>query len=54
MQGGAELIGGIDPAGIDHDPKGQLDVVFGIAGRHGAGVDIHLHDRASSARSRFG
>ena len=25
-------------------PKGQLDVVFGIAGRYGAGVDIHLHD----------
>ena len=23
---------------------GQLDVVFGIAGRYGAGVDIHLHD----------
>jgi cytosine/adenosine deaminase-related metal-dependent hydrolase len=44
VQGGAELIGGIDPAGIDRDPKGQLDVVFGIAGRHGAGVDIHLHD----------
>jgi cytosine/adenosine deaminase-related metal-dependent hydrolase len=41
---GAELIGGIDPAGIDLDPRGQLDVVFGIAGRHGAGVDIHLHD----------
>ena len=41
---GAELIGGIDPGGIDRDPKGQLDVVFGIAGRYGAGVDIHLHD----------
>jgi len=44
VQGGAELIGGIDPAGIDRDPKGQLDIVFGIAGRYGAGVDIHLHD----------
>ena len=44
VQEGAELIGGIDPAGIDRDPAGQLDVVFGIAGRHGAGVDIHLHD----------
>ncbi len=41
---GAELIGGVDPAGIDRDPTGQLDVIFGIAGRHGAGVDIHLHD----------
>jgi len=41
---GAELIGGVDPTGIDADAAGQLDVVFGIAGRHGAGVDIHLHD----------
>jgi len=44
VKDGAELIGGIDPAGIDGDATGQLDVVFGIAGRHGAGVDIHLHD----------
>lgn len=44
VRDGAELIGGVDPGGIDHDPRGQLDVVFGIAGRHGAGVDIHLHD----------
>src|SRR5262245_38362775 len=41
---GAELIGGIDPAGIDADAAGQLDAIFGIAGRHGTGVDIHLHD----------
>lgn len=41
---GADLIGGIDPAGLDQDPTGQLDIVFGIAGRHGVGVDIHLHD----------
>ena len=41
---GAELIGGVDPTGIDADAAGQLDVVFGIAGRHGTGVDIHLHD----------
>jgi len=44
VRDGAELIGGIDPAGIDRDPAGQLDLVFGIAGRYGAGVDIHLHD----------
>jgi cytosine/adenosine deaminase-related metal-dependent hydrolase len=44
VKGGADLIGGIDPAGLDGDPKGHLDVVFGIAGRHGVGVDIHLHD----------
>jgi cytosine/adenosine deaminase-related metal-dependent hydrolase len=44
VKDGAELIGGVDPSGIDRDARGQLDVVFGIAGRHGAGVDIHLHD----------
>ena len=42
---GAELIGGIDPIGIDGDLDGQLDAIFGIAERRGCGVDIHLHDR---------
>ncbi|MFF2955168.1 amidohydrolase family protein [Kitasatospora sp. NPDC057965] len=44
LREGAELIGGLDPAGFDGDVDGQLDVVFGLAERHGAGVDIHLHD----------
>jgi cytosine/creatinine deaminase len=42
---GAEAIGGLDPVGVDRDPKGQLDGIFAIADRHGCGVDIHLHDR---------
>jgi cytosine/adenosine deaminase-related metal-dependent hydrolase len=41
---GVETIGGIDPAGIDRDPVRHLDVVLGLAERHGAGIDIHLHD----------
>ncbi len=41
---GAEHVGGIDPCGIDRDPKGQLDVVFGLAQKHGRPVDIHLHE----------
>ncbi|MBT5435516.1 MAG: amidohydrolase family protein [Rhodospirillaceae bacterium] len=41
---GAEVIGGLDPVGIDRDPRGQLDAVFAIAGRHGCEIDIHLHD----------
>jgi cytosine/creatinine deaminase len=55
VKDGAELIGGVDPAGIDGDAAGQLDVVFGIAGRHGAGVDIHLHDggREGAAQIRM-
>jgi cytosine/adenosine deaminase-related metal-dependent hydrolase len=41
---GADLVGGLDPAGIDNDVTGHLDTVFAIAERHGVGVDIHLHD----------
>jgi cytosine/adenosine deaminase-related metal-dependent hydrolase len=41
---GAEVIGGLDPVGVDRDPRGQLDGIFAIAGRHGCGIDIHLHD----------
>lgn len=42
---GASIVGGIDPAGIDGDPKGHLDTVFAIADRKGAKIDIHLHER---------
>ncbi len=41
---GAEHIGGLDPAGIDRDPVGQLDGLFAIMERRGCGLDIHLHD----------
>ncbi|MEZ5925684.1 MAG: amidohydrolase family protein [Hyphomicrobiaceae bacterium] len=41
---GVETVGGIDPAGIDNDPIGQLRVVFGLAEKYDRGVDIHLHD----------
>ncbi len=44
VRDGADLVGGLDPAGFDHDVDGHLDVVFGIAERHGVGIDIHLHD----------
>jgi cytosine/adenosine deaminase-related metal-dependent hydrolase len=43
--GAVDLIGGIDPIGFDQALDEQLDLVFGIADRHGVGVDIHLHDR---------
>ncbi len=58
---GADLVGGLDPAGIDNDVKGQLDAIFGVAEKHGVGLDIHLHDfgplgcselREISARTR--
>lgn len=41
---GADLVGGIDPAEIDRDTKGQLDGIFGIASRRGVGLDIHVHE----------
>lgn len=41
---GADLVGGLDPAGIDGDITAHLDIVFGIAERRGVGIDIHLHD----------
>lgn len=41
---GVQVIGGIDPTMLDGDAEGQLDVVFGIAERHGVKVDIHLHE----------
>jgi cytosine deaminase len=44
LDAGADLVGGLDPAGFDNDVKGQLDVVFGLAERFGKGIDIHLHD----------
>ncbi len=41
---GCETVGGLDPCAIDRDPKGHLDTIFGLAERHGVGVDIHLHE----------
>lgn len=42
---GADLVGGLDPCGVDRDPKGHLDAIFGLAEKHGKGIDIHLHER---------
>jgi cytosine/adenosine deaminase-related metal-dependent hydrolase len=50
---GAELVGGIDPIGIDRDPKTQLDGLFAIAQRHGCGIDIHLHERGEMGLLSF-
>ena len=41
---GVRIIGGLDPAAIDRDPVGQLDLLFGIAVEHDVALDIHLHD----------
>ena len=44
LREGADVVGGIDPAGIDRDPKGQLDAIFDMAERHAKPIDIHLHE----------
>ncbi|UHS58318.1 amidohydrolase family protein [Agrobacterium vaccinii] len=44
---GADLVGGLDPASFDRDVSGHLDVVFGVAEKHGVDIDIHLHDAGS-------
>lgn len=44
MAAGADVVGGLDPCGIDRDPVRHLDIVFGLAQKHGRPVDIHLHE----------
>jgi cytosine deaminase len=47
LRRGVGCVGAIDPAGMDRDPVRQLEIVFGLAERHGARVDVHLHDPGS-------
>lgn len=54
MSAGATMVGGLDPAGFDGDPVRHLDAIFGIAERHGCGVDLHLHDRGTLGRWELG
>lgn len=44
---GVETVGGLDPAGIDGDPDGQLRAIFELAETHDRGIDIHLHDKGA-------
>jgi cytosine/creatinine deaminase len=47
MAAGAEYVGGIDPYGLDRDPKGHLDAVFGLAQKYARPIDIHLHEHGT-------
>ena len=42
LQAGATVVGGLDPA-AEGDAEAYLDVVLGLAARHGAAVDLHFH-----------
>ncbi|MFK4728313.1 amidohydrolase family protein [Agromyces mediolanus] len=44
LDAGADLVGGIDPLGLEGDVAGHLDAVFGLAERAGRDLDLHLHD----------
>ncbi|MFD1941438.1 amidohydrolase family protein [Paradevosia shaoguanensis] len=44
LANGADLIGGLDPYGLDRDPKGHLDTIFALADKHTKPIDIHLHE----------
>jgi len=50
---GADLVGGLDPTGIDGDMDGHLNAVFAVAARRGVGVDIHLHDGGESGLAQM-
>ncbi|MFF3554266.1 amidohydrolase [Streptomyces tsukubensis] len=41
---GADILGGLDPLGVDGDLDGQLGFLFGTAVRENVPLDIHLHD----------
>jgi cytosine deaminase len=44
LRNGADILGGLDPSGIDRDPVGHLDAIFGLSSKHGVPLDIHLHE----------
>lgn len=47
------MVGGFDPSAIDNNPKAHLDTIFGFAERHGADIDIHLHEIEAEGACSF-
>jgi cytosine/adenosine deaminase-related metal-dependent hydrolase len=47
LSAGANVVGGLDPAMIDKDPAGQLNLLFRLAEKHGCGIDLHLHEAST-------
>ena len=44
LREGADVLGGLDPQGIDGDAIASLDLLFALAARHAKPLDIHLHE----------
>jgi len=53
LREGADLVGGLDPVQYDRDPVRHLDIVFGLAEKHGKGLDIHLHEGGTAGVYSF-
>lgn len=47
IRAGADLVGGLDPAELDGNVNGHLDVVFGLAEKYDRGIDIHIHEHGA-------
>lgn len=54
LQEGADILGGLDPQGIDGDAVASLDALFGLAERHARPLDIHLHEAGASGAHTLG
>ncbi|MFF2481134.1 amidohydrolase family protein [Paenibacillus sp. NPDC058071] len=46
LRAGADLVGGVDPAGLDRQLERSLEAMFELSVEFDAGVDLHLHDAA--------
>jgi len=44
LRNGADLVGGVDPAGLDRKVESSLEAMFELSAEFDAGVDLHLHD----------
>lgn len=44
MQMGVGIVGGLDPQVFDNDLNGHLDVVFALADKYDAPIDLHIHE----------
>ncbi|GLX70925.1 amidohydrolase family protein [Paenibacillus glycanilyticus] len=44
LRAGADLVGGVDPAGLDGQVDASLNAMFELSAEFNAGVDLHLHD----------
>lgn len=44
LRAGADLVGGVDPAGLDRQLERSLEAMFELSAEFDAGIDLHLHD----------